>query len=95
MKKEDLVAELISLLDFIDAARNEINLEYDKFQVALSSTLRLLDEGSPTISKMKGKTDDLKAYVIRTSSQMRQTSIDPFRQLSTKIERLRDLVEAS
>ena len=94
MKKEDIIAEITSLLDFIDETHDRIGLEHDKFQVALTSTLRLLDEGSSTLTKMKGNVEDLKAYLIRTSTEIRQTSLDPYEYLRARVETIRGLVQA-
>ncbi len=93
MKNEDIIAQISSLLDFIDETREKIGLEHDKFQVALTNTLRLLDEGSPTLAKMKGKTEDLKAYLIRTSTEIRQTSLEPYENLRTRVETIRGLIQ--
>jgi hypothetical protein len=94
MKKEEIITELTSLLDFIDETRDRVGLEHDKFQVALSNTLRLLDEGSPTLTKMKGNVGDLKAYLIRTSTEIRQTSLDPYSHLRARIKTIRGLIQA-
>ncbi len=94
MKKEDIIIEIISLLEFIDQTRDEITQEHDKFQIALTNTLKLLDEGSPILTKMKGNAEDLKAYLIRTSTETRQSSLDPYDDLRTRVERIRDMVQA-
>ena len=93
MKNEDIIAQISSLLDFIDETREKIGLEHDKFQVALTNTLRLLDEGNPMLAKMKGNTENLKAYLIRTSTEIRQTSLDPYENLRTRVETIRGLIQ--
>ena len=93
MKNEDIITQLSSLLDFIDETREKVGLEHDKFQVALTNTLRLLDEGSSTLVKMKGNTEDLKAYLIRTSTEIRQTSLNPYENLKTRVETIRGLIQ--
>ena len=95
MKNEEIITELKSLLSFIDESSDTLELEYDKFQVALSNTLRLLDEGSQTLIKMKGNKEDLKAYLIRTSTDLRTTSLNPYEQLRTKIESICRMIRAS
>jgi len=94
LKKEEILTELSSLLEFIDQNRGIISQEHDKFQIALSNTLKLLDAGSPTLAKMKGNVTDLKAYLIRISNETRQISINPYEQLRTRVERIRDLIQA-
>ena len=92
MKNDEIIAQISSLLDFIDETREKISFEHDRFQVALTNTLRLLDEGSPMLAKMKGNTEDLKAYLIRTSTEIRQTSLDPYENLRTRVETIRGLI---
>ena len=94
MKKEDITIEITSLLEFIDKTRDEIAQEHDKFQVALTNTLKLLDEGSTILTKMKGNAGDLKAYLIRTSTETRQSSLDSYGDLRSRIERIRDMIHA-
>ncbi len=94
MNKEDIIAEITSLLDFIDESHDRVDVEHSKFQVALTNTLRLFDEGSSTLTKMKGNVEDLKAYLIRTSTEVRQTSLDPYDNLRARVETIRGLVQA-
>ena len=93
MKKEDVTVEITSLLVFIDETQSTISLKHDKFQVALSNTLRLLNEGNPILTKMKGSADDLKAYIIRTSTDLRQSSLNPYEQIKVKVESIRGMVQ--
>jgi hypothetical protein len=94
MKNDEIISEITSLLDFIDETRERIGLEHDKFQVALTNTLRLLDGSSPTLTKMKGNAMDLKAYLIRTSTEIRQISMNPYTHLRTRVETIRSLIQA-
>jgi hypothetical protein len=94
MKKEDIIVEITSLLEFIDQIQDKIVQEHDKFQIALTNTLRLLDDGSPILTKMKGNVEDLKAYLIRTSTVTRQVSLGPYEQLRVRVERIRDMIQA-
>jgi hypothetical protein len=94
MKKEDIIVEITSLLEFIDQNQDKIAQEHDKFQIALTNTLRLLDDGSPILTKMKGNVEDLKAYLIRTSTETRQVSLNPYEQLRARVERIRDMIQA-
>jgi hypothetical protein len=90
MNSESFIIELTSLLDLIDEIRGKINAEHDKFQVALTNTLRLLDGKNPTLAKMKGNEEDLKAFLIKSSMNPRQTSLESLDQLRSKVEKLRD-----
>ncbi len=93
MKKDDITKEVASLLNFIDDARDRIANEHDKFQIALTNTLRLLGEGSPILTKMKGSTEDLKAYLIRTSTEIRQISLNPYEGLRVRVGRVNDMLQ--
>lgn len=95
MTNENLIAELTSLLRLIDDTREKVGLEHDKFQIALSNILRLLNEGSPILTKMKGSTDDLRAYIIRTSMNLRQSSLNPYEQIKVKVESIRGMITIS
>ena len=94
MKNEDLITEITSLLDHINETRDRISSEHDKFQVALTNTLRLLDESSPTLARMKGNAEDLKAYLIRKSTELRTTSLDSYEQLRTKVETIHNWIQS-
>ncbi|MFX1580213.1 MAG: hypothetical protein ACFFBJ_11235 [Promethearchaeota archaeon] len=93
MKDERISLEIASILALIDESREKIITEHDRFQVALTNSLRLLGDNSQTLSKMKGDTEDLKAYLIRSSITLHQTSIDLLEQIRAKIEKLHGLIE--
>ncbi|MFW9788886.1 MAG: hypothetical protein ACFFE2_05640 [Candidatus Thorarchaeota archaeon] len=94
MNNEEILAEITSLLELIDQTRVNISQEHEKFQIALTNTLRLLDERSPMLDKMKGDVGNLKAYLIRTSSETRQAFLDPLKELRVRVERIRALVQS-
>ena len=95
MTKEALVTELTSIIDFIEETRNRMGMEYDKFQVALTSTLRLLSDTSPTLTSLKGDAEDLKGYLVKTSTEIRQTTLQPYGQLKTRMEKILGLIQAT
>ena len=95
MTKGTLVTELESIIDFIEETRNRIGMDYDKFQVALTSTLRLLSDTSPTIAKMKGDAGDLKGYLVKTSTEIRQTALQPYDQLKIRMEKILGLIQTT
>lgn len=94
MKKEDIDTEISALLYFINESRDQVALEHDKFQVALTNTLRLLDESSSTLIKMKGNVKALKSYLIRTSTEIRNSSLGPFDGIKDRVERIYELLQA-
>ncbi|NHI88998.1 MAG: hypothetical protein EAX87_05700 [Candidatus Thorarchaeota archaeon] len=94
MKKEDLIIEVRSLIEFIDQSQQKLTREHDKFQVSLTNTLKLLNEGSAILTNMKGNTEDLKAYIIRASTETRHASLDSYEQLRIRVERLLNLIRS-
>ncbi|MFW9973737.1 MAG: hypothetical protein ACFFDQ_00530 [Candidatus Thorarchaeota archaeon] len=94
MKKEDIDTEISALLYFINESRDQVALEHDKFQVALTNTLRLLDESSSTLIKMKGNVKSLKSYLIRTSTEIRNSSLGQFDSIKDRVERIYKLLQA-
>lgn len=94
MKKEDLIIEVMSIIDFIDQSQEKLTREHDKFQVSLTNTLKLLSEGSSILTNMKGNTEDLKAYLIRASTETRHASLDSYGQLRVRVERLLNLIRS-
>ncbi|MHA1943022.1 MAG: hypothetical protein ACW96M_01370 [Candidatus Thorarchaeota archaeon] len=95
MTKEALVTELTSIIDFIEEIRNRIGMEYDKFQVALTNTLRLLSDTSPTLLSLKGDAENLKGYLVKTSTEIRQTTLQPYGHLKTRMEKILDLIQTT
>ena len=88
---EDLIGkEISSIIDFIEETRKRVNSDYDKFQVALSNTLRLLEDTNTTITRLKGDTEDLKGYLVKTSTEMRKTALLPYDQIRTKLGKILD-----
>jgi len=93
MTKEAIVTELTSIIDFIEETRNRIGMDYDRFQVALTNTLRLLSDTSATLVRMKGDADDIKGYLVRTSTEIRQTALQPYDQLKIKLKKVLGLIQ--
>jgi hypothetical protein len=95
MTKEAIVTELASIIDSIEETRTRLGMDYDKFQIALTNTLRLLSDTSPTLVRLKGDTEDLKGYLVKTSTEIRQTVLQPFDQLKTRMEKVLGLIKAT
>jgi len=77
MENDNLIEQVISFSARIALAREEIEQKHDKFQVALTGVFRLLSEGkNPAIGRMQADPEQLKGYVIRLASQLRQDSLD-------------------
>jgi uncharacterized protein with HEPN domain len=95
MTNEAIITEIQSIVDYIEETKSRVILENDKFQVALTNTLRLLGDTNPTLARLKGDTEKLKGYLIKTSTEMRETAIQPYHHLKTKLEKVLRLLQAS
>lgn len=95
MTKEAIISELVSIIDFIEESSNKIGMEYDKYQVALTNTLRLLSDASPTLVKMKGNADDLKGYLVKTTTEIRDITLQPYRILKRRMEKVLESIQSS
>jgi hypothetical protein len=75
MSQEELIAQLTELSILILSAREEIEREHEKLQVALAAVFRLLSgEKGSTADKIHADPDRLKGYLIRLVSQLHQNS---------------------
>jgi hypothetical protein len=95
MTKDAVITEITSIIEYIEETRNRVSLDIDKFQVTLSNTLRLLDGSSPTLTRLKGDTEDLKGYLVKTSTEMRESAIQPYHQLKTRMKKLLQLLQTA
>lgn len=90
MTENPIGKEISSIIDYIEETKNIVNLDYDKFQVALSNTLRLLEDTNTTLTRLKGDAEDLKGYLVKTSTEMRRTALLPYDQVRTRLEKILD-----
>ncbi|MFW9767449.1 MAG: hypothetical protein ACFFF9_02375 [Candidatus Thorarchaeota archaeon] len=95
MKKDAVITEITSIIKYIEEAKNRVSLDHDKFQIALTNTLRLLNGTSPTLAKLKGDSEDLKGYLIKTCAEMRESSIQPYHHLRTRMEKVLQLLQTA
>jgi len=93
MTKEAIVKEITSIIDFVEETRTRIGMDYDKFQIALTNTLRLLSDTSTTLARMKGDSENLKGYLVKSSTEIRQITLQPFDLLKTKMEKVLGLLQ--
>ena len=95
MTKDAVITEITSIIKYIEETKNRVSLDHDKFQVALTNTLRLLNGTSSTLANLKGDSEDLKGYLIRTCTEMRESSIQPYNHLREQMEKVLRLLEAT
>ena len=95
MTKDAVITEITSIIEYIEETENRVGLDYDKFQVALTNTLRLLDSTSSTLVGLKGDSEDLKGYLVKTSTEMRESAMRPYHHLRTRMEKVLHLLQAA
>ena len=95
MTKDAVITEITSIVEYIEETQNRVGLDYDKFQIALTNTLRLLDGTSSTLAGLKGDSEDLKGYLVKTSTEMRESAMQPYHHLRTRMEKVLHLLQAA
>jgi hypothetical protein len=95
MTKDAVIKEIASIIEFIEETKDSVSLDHDKFQVALTNTLRLLDGTSSTLVRLKGESEDLKGYLVKTSMEMRDSVIQPYHHLKTRMEKVLRLLQTA
>ncbi|MFW9843886.1 MAG: hypothetical protein ACFFEV_04865 [Candidatus Thorarchaeota archaeon] len=95
MNDDQLIDELNALLSQLNEHQLEIVTIQEKFQVALTGILRLVREGTPVLSTLQGKPEDLKGYLIHLNTEVTQTTTKSYQSLKKKVEELIELVSTS
>ncbi len=95
MNNEQIVDELDSLLTLLNEHQKEIDAIHEKFQVALTGVLRLVGEGTPTLTKLQGKTKDLTGYLITLNTDVIETTTKSYQSLRKRIEEIIELTSLS
>jgi hypothetical protein len=75
--------------------QGEIDAIQEKFQVALTGVLRLVGESTPTLTKLHGKTEDIKGYLIHLNTDVIETTTKSYQTLKNRIEEVIELVSSS
>lgn len=91
MEPEELINLLQKLIEYVETAQHEASERTDKFQIALSNTMRLTAPGDSTLSRLQGTPDDLLAYLIRLSTDLCKSYQEHLAHISKNLE---DLVDA-
>ncbi len=94
MNNEQIVDELDSLLTLLNEQQKEIDAIHEKFQVALTGVLRLVGEGTPTLIKLQGKTENLKGYLLHLNTDVIETTKKSYGSLRKRIEKVIELVSS-
>lgn len=89
MDTESHAIRLKALLDTTRKFLEESKQELDKYQIALTGTIRLLDGKSTTLTKLQGNKDDLTSYLLQQTTQIKQNST---KRLETILEHVVSLI---
>lgn len=81
MDSDSLDVELKRILEVVKELLAESKEELDKFQVALTGTLRLLDGETTTLSALQGNPAELRGYVLQLTTQMSNNSDERFEKI--------------
>jgi hypothetical protein len=85
---DSLAANLREVLLQIDSSRESIEKGHDKFQIALSGALRLLDDNNSLLGKLRGSPDDLKGFVLNLVTELKTETISHWESLHSRIEQI-------
>ena len=88
MENEELVTQLKQLLEYVEVAQQSSLQQSEKFQIALSNTLRLTETSSRTLSRLQGKPEDLAAYLIKLSTDLCGNFQEYLNQISTGMDEI-------
>ena len=91
---ETLVLQLTELRSNTVRMQDEIEQEYEKFQVALSGVLRILSgDGSTILKAIQGSPEEVKGYLIQLASQLRQHTTESWESLKLELDNIIELAQ--
>ena len=91
---ENLVLQLMELRSNTVRMQNEIEQEYEKFQVALSGVLRILSgDGTAILKAIQGSPEEVKGYLIQLTAQLRQHTTESWESLKIELDNMIELVQ--
>ncbi|MFX0054740.1 MAG: hypothetical protein ACFFAD_07440 [Candidatus Hermodarchaeota archaeon] len=88
MEDHSLADNLRAILLQIESSRESIEKGHEKFQIALSGALRLLDDNNPMLEKLRGSPDDLKGFVLNLVAELSTETISHWESLHSQIEQI-------
>lgn len=93
MSADSIASKLKSLLDITEKFLDESKQELDKYQIALTGTLRLLDGKSSTIATLQGNKEDLMSYIIQQTTEIKEKSEKRLQSIFEQLSVLMSLVK--
>lgn len=90
MENDSLANQLREVLLQIESSRKSIEKGHEKFQIAITGALRLLDDNSAMLEKLRGSPDDLKVFVLKHVTDLSMDTISHWESLHAQIEQILD-----
>ena len=91
---EELRSTIDSLLEEINKVAAETEAAFNRFQVALTGTLRLLDSTeTTTLAALQGDPKDLKGYPITMISELQKKTQNSLRLLSQSTSQILKMID--
>jgi hypothetical protein len=88
VENDSLANQLREVLLQIELSRESIEKGHEKFQIAITGALRLLDDNNSMLEKLRGSPDDLKGYVLKLVAELSMETINHWESLHEQIEQI-------
>ncbi len=88
MENDSLSNQLREVLVQVESSRTSIVKRHEKFQIAITGALRLLDGDSPLLDNLQGRPDDLKGFVVKLVTELGIETITHWESLHAKLEQI-------
>jgi hypothetical protein len=88
VESDSLANQLREVLLHIESSRESIEKGHEKFQIAITGALRLLDDKSSMLEKLRGSPDDLKGFVLKLVTNLSAETISHWESLHAQIEQI-------
>jgi hypothetical protein len=88
VENDSLAKQLRELLLYVESSRESIEKRHEKFQIAITGALRLLDGNSSMLEKLRGSPDDLKGFVLKLVTELSRETISHWESLHAQIEQI-------
>jgi hypothetical protein len=88
VENDSLANQLREVLLQIESSKESIEKGHEKFQIAISGALRLLDDNNSMLEKLRGSPDDLRGYVLKLVTELGMETINHWESLHAQIEQI-------
>jgi hypothetical protein len=88
VENDSLANQLRDVLLRVESSRESIEKGHEKFQIAITGALRLLDGNSSMLERLRGSPDDLKGFVLKLATELSMETIGHWEALHAQIEQI-------